>query len=88
MAFDYKRMMHRELNVGLKEQKWRYWGGSAALLISVFLGNIPLLLLGSILVATAKVRWCPVYSGLTKSTVDPAEEAAAEACCGGQHGTH
>lgn len=90
MAFDYKRMMHRELNVGLKEQTLRYRAGSAALLISVFLGNIPLLLIGSILVVTAKLRWCPVYSGMTKSTVDPAEDAlsAAGGSGGGHGGAH
>lgn len=86
MAFDYKRMMQRELNVGLKDQKIRYAAGWAALLVSVFLGNIPLLLLGSGLVVSAKLRWCPVYSGMTRSTVDASEEASA-GCCGG-HGAH
>lgn len=87
MAFDYKRMMHRELNVGLKDQRIRYAAGCAAILVSVFLGNIPLLLLGSILVITARLRWCPVYSGMTKSTVNPEEEPSGS-CCGGGHGGH
>lgn len=88
MAFDYKRMMQRELNVGLKDQKVRYAAGCAAILISVFLGNIPLLLLGSGLVITARLRWCPVYSGMTKSTVNAAEEAPAGCCGEGGHHTH
>ncbi len=87
MAFDYKRMLQRELNVGLKDQKIRYVAGCGAILLSVFLGNIPLLLLGSGLVITARLRWCPVYSGMTKSTVDPNEEAAG-GCCGEGQGTH
>jgi len=79
-------MIKRELNVGLKEQRNRYWAGAAAILVSVFLGNILLLLLGSYLVATARWRWCPVYSGMSRSTVDPSEETAS-GCCGG-HGAH
>lgn len=87
MAFDYKRMTQRELNVGLKDQRLRYAAGCAAILISVFLGNIPLLLLGSGLVVTARLRWCPVYSGMTRNTVDASEEAST-GCCGTGHGTH
>lgn len=78
MSFDIKRMLKRELNVGLAEQKNRYGVGIAALLISVFLANIPLLLIGSILVATAKWRWCPFYSGLGKSSAQPGEEQVAK----------
>ncbi len=76
MSFDLKRMLKRELNVGLKEQKIRYRVGSGLVLASVFLGNIPLLVLGGILVATAFMRWCPAYSGMGRSTVDPNEPAS------------
>ena len=48
--------------------------GIGLLLISVFLANIPFLLIGIILVVTAKLQWCPVYSGLGKSTVQPGDE--------------
>ncbi len=82
MSFDFKRALQKEVNVGLKEQKLRYGAGSALLLVSVFLGNIPLLVVGGILIATGAMRWCPVYSGLNKSTVDPNEPAPT---CGG-HG--
>jgi uncharacterized membrane protein YidH (DUF202 family) len=75
MAFDYKKMLKRELNVGLKDRQYRMIGGAAALLLSVFMGNIFLLLIGIVLVATAFMRWCPVYSGLSKSTVEPNEPA-------------
>lgn len=74
MNFDFKRMLKPELNVGLKDQKTRYGVGIGLLLLSVFLANIPALLVGGILVGTAKMRWCPAYSGLGKSTVQPGEE--------------
>lgn len=74
MSFDYKRAMKREFNVGGKEQRLRYSIGIGSLLISVFLANIPLLLVGVVLVATAKLQWCPVYSGLSKSSVEPGEQ--------------
>lgn len=77
MSFDYTRMLKREFNVGLKERKLRYGVGIASLVVSVFLGNIPLLLLGIVLVATAKLQWCPVYSGLGKSSVMPGETPPA-----------
>ena len=74
MNFDFQRAMRREFNVGGKEQRLRYAVGIASLLISVFLANIPLLLIGVALVATAKLQWCPVYSGLNKSSVEPGEQ--------------
>jgi hypothetical protein len=73
MSFDFKRAMKREFNVGGKEQRIRYGVGIAALLVSVFLANIPLLLIGVVLVVTAKLQWCPAYSGLGKTTVEPGE---------------
>ncbi|SMF93804.1 Protein of unknown function [Methylomagnum ishizawai] len=85
MNFDFKRMTQRELNIGLQEQKIRYGVGIGALLASVFMANIPLLVVGGVLVATAKLRWCPVYSGMSKSTVQPGEEMPAAGCCGGHH---
>jgi hypothetical protein len=75
--FDFKKMLNRELNVGLKDQKIRYGVGCVSLLASVFLGNIPMLLLGGVLVTSAYLRWCPAYSGLGKSTVDPNEPASS-----------
>ncbi len=69
MTFDIKRALVRELNVGEKDRNIRYGVGAAAILLSVFMGDIFLLLIGGILVATAFVRWCPVYSGLSHSTV-------------------
>lgn len=85
MSFDVKRMLKRECNVGLKDQKFRYGVGIAALAVSVFLANIPLLLIGGILVGSARLRWCPVYSGLSRSTVQPGEEQEAAGCCAGHH---
>ncbi|MGX2039129.1 YgaP family membrane protein [Methylocaldum sp. MU1018] len=85
MSFDIKKMAKRELNVGLKDQKIRYGVGIGLTLISVFLANIPLLIVGSILLASARLRWCPVYSGLGRSTVDPTEEQASSAGGAGHH---
>jgi len=70
MSFDFKRMLKFEINVGTKEKQARLYAGSALLLISLPLASIPLLLIGLILVATGYSRWCPVYSGLNKSTVE------------------
>jgi len=86
MNFDFKKMLKPEVNVGLKERKTRYAVGTGALVLSVFMANIPLLLIGGVLVATAKWRWCPVYSGMSKSTVQAGEEAeCSHTCCGGSH---
>lgn len=78
-SIDLKKMCRRELNVGIKDQQIRYWVGGAALLLSVFLGNVFLLIVGVVLVASAYLRWCPVMSALSKSTVEaggaPAEKA-------------
>jgi len=87
MSFDYKKMLKKEeINVGLKEQKIRYGVAAAAGVASAFLGNIPLLLVAGALAASGFTRWCPVYSGLSKSSVDPNEPAPAPGCCGGSHG--
>lgn len=85
MSFDFKKMLKKEgINVGLKEQKARYGAAAAAGLLSVFLGNVTLLLLSIALAATGFVRWCPAYAGLGRNTCDPNEPAPA-ACCGHGH---
>jgi predicted DNA repair protein MutK len=70
MSFDYKRMIKFEHNIGCQEKQYRLYAGAAALVISIFVpfGNIPLLLIGLVLVATGYSGWCPVYSGLEKNT--------------------
>ena len=69
MKFDFKRMLKFEVNIGTEEKKMRMYAGSAALFISLFLASVPLLLIGLILVATSYTSWCPVYSGMEKTTV-------------------
>lgn len=86
MAFDIKKMTKREFNVGLNDSKIRYGAGTLALLASVFLGNIFLLLVGGILVASAYLRWCPAYSAMEKTTVGPNETIPEKGCC--HHGEH
>ena len=68
MSFDYKRMIKFEHNVVEKEKKYRLYGGSALIAISIFTASIALLLVGMILVATGFSGWCPAYSGLNKNT--------------------
>jgi hypothetical protein len=78
-------MLSKEVNVGMKERKIRFAAGSFLLLASVFMGNIPVLVLGAILVGTGFTRSCPIYAGLGRSSVDPNDPA--ESCgCGHGHG--
>lgn len=70
MNFDFKRMLKFEINVGTKEKKIRLYAGAASLFISLFIASVPLLLIGLVLVATGYTAWCPVYSGMEKSTVE------------------
>ncbi|MDD5412952.1 MAG: DUF2892 domain-containing protein [Methylobacter sp.] len=73
MSFDYKRMMKFERNVGEKEKKYRLYGGAALIVISIFTASIALLLVGLILMTSGYSGWCPVYSGMHKSTLDTAD---------------
>jgi hypothetical protein len=68
MSFDFKRMMKFEHNVGEKEKKYRLYGGSALIAISIFTASIALLLIGLVLVATGFSGFCPAYAGLNKNT--------------------
>ena len=70
MTFDIKRALVRELNMGARDRSIRYAAGAAIFLLSVFTGNILLLLVAGGLFATAYTRWCPVYSGLSKTTLE------------------
>jgi hypothetical protein len=79
MTFDIKKALVREINIGTKDRHIRFAAGAATCLLSVFTGNIFLLLLGGILLATAFMRWCPVYSGLSKSTVETQAESGSTA---------
>ncbi|MFI3158252.1 MAG: DUF2892 domain-containing protein [Methylococcaceae bacterium] len=79
MNFDFKRMLKFEHNVGEKEKKYRLYAGAALLVISLFVpgGEVLLLLVGLVLVATGYSGWCPAYSGLNKNTCE-AEAASTE----------
>ena len=70
MAFEPKQILNYKKNVGKNEQQKRYAFGVVALLVSVFTASVPLLLIGCILVGTAKFNWCPVWSALGKNTCD------------------
>ncbi len=80
MNFDFKRMLKFEHNVGEKEKKYRLYAGSALLVISLFVpgGEVLLLLVGMVLVATGYFGWCPVYSGLHKNTCETTDGGSAE----------
>jgi hypothetical protein len=73
MSFDYKRMMKFERNVGEKEKKYRLYAGAALIVISIFTASIALLLIGLILMTSGYSGWCPVYSGMHKSTLDTSD---------------
>ncbi len=70
MSFNYKRMLKFEVNIGTKEKKIRLYSGGALMFVSLFLASVPLLLIGLVLTATGYSSWCPVYSGMEKSTVE------------------
>ena len=70
MSHDGKPLLNLKKNVGGKEQKMRYQFGAAALLISVFTHSIPLLLVGGILVTTAKLNWCPISAKLGRNSFE------------------
>ncbi|HEY8036709.1 MAG TPA: DUF2892 domain-containing protein [Methylobacter sp.] len=78
MNFDFKRMLKFEHNVGEKEKKYRLYGGTALIVVSLFLGDILSLLVGLILVATGYSGWCPVYSGLNKNTCEAEGDSSSE----------
>jgi hypothetical protein len=70
MNFNFKRMLKFEINIGTKEKKIRIYVGGALIFISLFLASIPLILIGLVLLATGFSTWCPIYSGMEKSTVE------------------
>lgn len=74
MKFDFKRMLQFEHNIGAKDKRYRMLGGAALILVAVFTAKILLLMLGMLLVITSYAGWCPVYSGLTKSTCEAKSE--------------
>lgn len=80
MSFDFKRMLKFEHNIGEKEKKYRLYAGSALLLISLFVpgGEVFLLLLGLVLVATGYFGWCPAYSGMNKNTTEISQDNPSE----------
>jgi len=80
MNFDFKRMLKFEHNVGEKEKKYRLYAGAALLVISLFVpgGEVLLLLVGLVLVATGYSGWCPAYSGLNKNTCEAAAGDSTE----------
>ena len=67
MNIDLKNIKF-DRNVGNQDQKIRYGIGAVLILIAIIKGIILLLLLGIILVASAYLTWCPVYTALGKNT--------------------
>lgn len=82
MNFDFKRMLKFEHNIGTKEKQYRLYAGAAIAALSVFMGNIVLLLIGVVLIATGFSGWCPAYSGMNKSTVEAADDTTGNADSG------
>ncbi len=89
MNFDFKRMLKFERNVGDRDQKIRYGVGVLSILVSVFLGSVPLLLLGIGLLVSGYTHFCPIYAGMGRSTFssccgNKAKQEEGHACCGGK----
>ncbi|BCX80666.1 hypothetical protein MIT9_P0240 [Methylomarinovum caldicuralii] len=89
MEFDFKRMFKYERNVGDRDRQIRYGVGALSVLISLFLGSIPLLLLGIALLVSGFTRFCPIYAGMGRSTLPPCcagkmKEKESHGCCGGE----
>ena len=81
MKFDYKRLIKFEHNVNEKEKQLRLIAGGISIVISLFLANILLLLIGLLLVTSGYIGWCPAYSALDRplcTTDTPPAESAAE----------
>ena len=68
MDFDFKRMLKKEHNLGAKDILIRKNVGIACAVLSLLPGSVPMLLLGILLIGSATLSWCPVYSGLHKNT--------------------
>ena len=73
MNFDYKRLVKFEHNISEQEKKIRMGIGAALILISLFLANILLLLVGLMLITTGYTSWCPAYSGFDRNTCATSE---------------
>lgn len=71
MSFDIKRLCHREYNVGTKDQKIRLGAGVAVMILASLMENGILMLLGLLVTVLAVLKWCPAYSAMGKSTVEP-----------------
>ena len=69
MAFDYKRMLKKETNLSERDVVIRRNVGIGCVVLSIIPGSILLLLLGIVLIASASMRWCPVYSALHKNSL-------------------
>ena len=79
MNFDYKRLAKFELNVNDKEKKLRLIAGSLSILISLFLANILLLIIGLVLVASGYIGWCPAYSAIGRPVCSTDDQTDAPA---------
>ncbi len=89
MDFDFKRMFRYERNVGDQDRNIRYGVGALSILVSIFLGSIPLLLLGIALLASGYTRFCPLYAAMGRTTLPPCcagkeKPAKQHTCCSGQ----
>ncbi len=89
MQFDFKRMLKYEYNVGDRDQTIRYGVGSFSILVSLFLGSVPLLLLGIALLVSGYTHFCPIYAGLGRTTASCCgqankAQAGGPSCCEGK----
>ena len=74
MSFDFSRVTKREFNVGNKDQQMRLAGAVGIMIIAAIIENGVLMILGICVAALAFLKWCPIYSGMAKSTVTKGEK--------------
>jgi hypothetical protein len=77
MSFDIKRLCHRQFNVGTKDQQIRLGAGVAIMILASIMENGILMLLGLLVAVLAVLKWCPAYSALGKTTVEPGDKPPA-----------
>ena len=71
MSFDVKKLLKREFNVGTRDQQIRLGVGVGLMILASVLENGLIMLLGLVVVILAFLKWCPAYSAMGKSTVEP-----------------
>ncbi len=74
MSFDIKRLCKREFNVGTKDQKIRLGAGVGIMIFASIIESGILMLAGLLVAGLALLKWCPAYTAMGKTTVEPGDQ--------------